>query len=1060
MNRILLIVCICLLPVVGAYGQSITGTLNVCTGNSTTLAGTPAGGTWSSSNPAIAPVSTSGVVTGVSAGVAAITYDIGTGIAVASVTVNATPAPVSGPSSVCVGQYIILYDTTPGGIWSSSSPAVATVNASGMVTGIAAGGTQISYIVPTGCYAIKSVLVNNIPSPIFGASALCVGASATLGSATTGGSWYSSTSSVAIVGTSTGVVTGISPGATTISYVLPSTGCFTTRPLTVNPNPSAITGVLSVCPGTTTALASATTGGTWSSSNIAVASVDMTSGVVTGTSAGIATISYALGTGCHASAVVTVNPLPVVTGSTTVCTGNTSTLSAGCGTWGGTSPAATITAGGMVTGVSTGTATFTFTSCAGCMVTTIVTVNGTPVLAGPAIVCAGTTATLTSSVTGGTWVSSNAAVAGVGAFTGIVSGYAAGAATISYTTAAGCLGTKSITVSVIPMAGPISGITSVCTGTSALLTSPTAGGTWTSSSASIVVVGAASGIITGVSAGTAMISYTVSNSCGTNIATTIVSVNPSSSITGVSPACIGLTATLSGSTGCGTWSSGAATVATVAPLSSGTALVTGISAGTAMITFTPCAGCVSTMIVTINSAPAPIIGASRVCMGTNLALDNATPGGVWSSSNAAVATITTMGSTPGVVTGVSTGVVTMTYALSAGCIATLTMTVVPLPVITASAASAPCGGTYMATAAGGVTYTWSPATGVSCTSCATTAILPYASVIYTVTGTDSAGCSNTATVSVSGNRIFGHVSFSSAYPATPASKVWLIQYDPADSSLTAVDSMLTCDDGGLPYYQFNGKPTGSYMVKAKLLSSIPGTGDYIPTYGSATPYWNAAASISHVASADSQHITLLYGTVLSGPGFISGYVYAGAGKGTAGELPVAGMLVFLKNPVTGVVLNYTYTNASGAYSFSGLSFGNYVIYPEEFSYYTTPSSVINIGPGAESSAANFKKHTDYGTITPFDITTIGVAVTTGNNNIFIYPNPSNGLVTISLGNVSSGKVHVAVTDVTGAVVYRADLDADTAGHAVIDLAGVAGGVYFVSVTTNSLSYYGKLMIQE
>ncbi len=78
----------------------------------------------------------------------------------------------------------------------------------------------------------------------------------------------------------------------------------------VNPNPTAITGVTTVCTGLTTTLNATPAGGTWSSNNTALGSVDAATGVVTGTGAGTPIISYALITGCYVTASVTVNQTP------------------------------------------------------------------------------------------------------------------------------------------------------------------------------------------------------------------------------------------------------------------------------------------------------------------------------------------------------------------------------------------------------------------------------------------------------------------------------------------------------------------------------------------------------------------------------------------------------------------------------------------------------------------------------------------------------------------------------------------------------------------------------
>ncbi len=71
----------------------------------------------------------------------------------ATITVNPLPdaGSISGPSLVCIGSAITLSNTATGGSWVSSNTALATVNTSGIVTGIAAGSPIISYTATNGC---------------------------------------------------------------------------------------------------------------------------------------------------------------------------------------------------------------------------------------------------------------------------------------------------------------------------------------------------------------------------------------------------------------------------------------------------------------------------------------------------------------------------------------------------------------------------------------------------------------------------------------------------------------------------------------------------------------------------------------------------------------------------------------------------------------------------------------------------------------------------------------------------------------------------------------------
>jgi uncharacterized protein YjdB len=72
--------------------------------------------------------------------------------------------------------------------------------------------------------------------------------------------------------------------------------------------PAAIAGSATVCTGSSIPLSDATPGGTWSSENSAVATVDMV-GTVTGVATGSVHLTYTTGTS-YATKFITVNPTP------------------------------------------------------------------------------------------------------------------------------------------------------------------------------------------------------------------------------------------------------------------------------------------------------------------------------------------------------------------------------------------------------------------------------------------------------------------------------------------------------------------------------------------------------------------------------------------------------------------------------------------------------------------------------------------------------------------------------------------------------------------------------
>jgi len=92
--------------------NSITGTASVTIGSTTTLSSTTTGGAWSSSNTAIATISSGGVVNGLAAGTATISYTVTSACGSASATRVVTVTPLA--IGVSYGGGIIAYILQPG----------------------------------------------------------------------------------------------------------------------------------------------------------------------------------------------------------------------------------------------------------------------------------------------------------------------------------------------------------------------------------------------------------------------------------------------------------------------------------------------------------------------------------------------------------------------------------------------------------------------------------------------------------------------------------------------------------------------------------------------------------------------------------------------------------------------------------------------------------------------------------------------------------------------------------------------------------------------------------
>ena len=1100
--------------------SQILGTPIVCAGQTTVLYDTTLGGTWSSSAPGIALVSTSGVVTGNIAGVATISYLLPTGCsATQTVTVYPVPSAITGPSQVCAGANITLADASPLGTWSSSNPSLATVSSTGVVSGISNGTVQISYSYSTGCAATHTVTVNPIPPAITGGPAtVCVGGTLALSDAITGGLWTSSSPS-ATIGSMSGVVTGVTPGTVTITYNL-TTGCSTTTTITVDTALGAITGTANLCVGGSTTLTGSVPGGTWSCSATPVATVGLFSGVVSGLSAGTTIVTYSLGAGCTAMQAVTVNPLPAgISGSSNVCQGGTATLSdiAGPGTWSSSVPS-TATIGsstGIVTGVLPGIVTMTYTLVTGCQATTTMIVNPAPApITGIPQVCVGMTTSLGDATPGGTWscIGPSATIDAVGTVTGVSSG----TSLVSYTGALGCAATIMVTVNNMPSL--ISGSSTVCQGYSTVYTNLVPGGTWSSLSPLIATAGPG-GIITGLNTGVATIVYTVGAGC---MQPKDITVNPTPvPVSGPNTVCATHTITLSDATPGGIWTSGTPLTATVG---SGTGVVTGLAAGMVTISYSNSYGCAALQLVTVNPNPAPITGNTNVCLGSTVVLSNTVPGGIWTSSVPSVATI---GSSSGLVSGLSLGTSTISYTLAAGCSESTIVHVNPLPqLFTVTGGGSYCNGGSgvhigLTGSSVGVNYLLYRGLTATGTFAGTGAALDFGlqtvSGVYTVVATTTAtGCSvsmtGTATILVIAN-------------VTPSVTVHDVPGDTVCAGTAVTFTPVPVNGGTGPVYQW--QVNGINVSVSNSYTFIPADGDIVsvemtsnatcplPAMATGTSALHVNAwGVPSVSIAADPGTTVCQGTIVritptatmggttpvyswmkngAAAGISSNYVYVPVNNDqvycimqssypcrlnntdTSATLvmtidtPLMPVVTITANPGTLINIGQTETltahvvNGGTSPAYQWLRNGVPITGATDASY----TSNIYGYPAADSmtvwvTSSGLCTATGYEWIY-ITVTPVGVQNVTGGSDLTLIPNPNKGAFMIrgTIGTGADEQLSIQVTDVLGQEVYTGTLTARKGKlNERIELSNISNGMYMVTLRTATGSQVFHMVIEQ
>ncbi len=301
----------------------------VCLHDSAFVATSLPGGTWTIGDPSIAVVSTSGYIIGHAAGTTMITYTVTNAYGCSAevhnfFTVMAIPDTgiLNVPDSICLNTSTSVGSSAGGGFWTSSDTSIAIIDSFGNLSGVDTGYVTLTYTVTNwhcSNYATHTTHVITAPyvPAISGENIMCLGGVITLSDALPGGYWVSADESIVTVD-SFGGVTGVGTGTTFIGYVVVNM-CgrgYAIDTITVVPPTPPITGVAAVCSGSTTTLANIVPGGTWSSSNTDVATVDPATGVVTGVGYGTTTITYTATSPCGLFTVtvnVMVDMAPIIT---------------------------------------------------------------------------------------------------------------------------------------------------------------------------------------------------------------------------------------------------------------------------------------------------------------------------------------------------------------------------------------------------------------------------------------------------------------------------------------------------------------------------------------------------------------------------------------------------------------------------------------------------------------------------------------------------------------------------------------------------------------------------
>jgi hypothetical protein len=985
-----------------------SGSTAICQGASVTLTASPAASYLWNNNATTQSITVS------STGSYTVEVINATGCASAisaptTVTVNALPIAAiaaNGSTVFCQGGSVGL--TATGGstyLWSNNATGAtlsATTNGVYTVTATNANGCQATS---------NAINVTVNPAPVAaitanGPTSFCQGNNVVLTASGNGAIvWTNAQTAQSITVSTAGsyayTITGANGCSSTATPTVVAVGTLPIVP--------AITGANNVCSGASTVFSNTMTGGTWTSSNAAIATVNAL-GSVSGASVGSSTISYQVSqSGCAATVtkVINVQSAPVASisalGATSFCQGANVTLVSSPGTtytWsnGATTQNVTLNTAGPITVLVTGT-----NGCSATSAPQTITVNALPILdpiAGASIVCVGSTGTISNTTAGGTWTSANANVAVVNAATGMVSGNTAGTAnmTYSYTNANGCSASVSapVVIQALPSAATtVAGSTVFCQGGSVTLTAPAAASyLWTPGGETTQTIAATAG-------GT--YSVLVSNgACSATSPATIVTVNtlPTASISSTSTSiCQGGSVTLTAAPATSyAWSNGATTQS-----------ITVASAGNYGVTVSNVNGCTSTSaptIISVGSLPASYIsaaGATTFCNGSNVVL----------SANAGAAYLWSTGATTQNITVNASGIYFVTITNASGCSSVSNEIVVSaqqsfVATATAVGPTAVCDGAYVTlVASSGSSYLWS-------NGATTQGINAGVNGNYNVTVTNALGCTSTSSniavtvlpVPTAGITAVGATTFcegESVVLTGTGGNTYIWNSNLNGPSIIATQGgtyVVTayaangCSDAAEVVVNVNEVPSGSLILDGNAVL-CPGESLVISAQPNNTYTWSTNATTQSITvTSPGSYSALLTG--LNGCSSNSDVVIVTAGAATSSTI-----------------------NATGSSSYTL----NEVVYTQSGTYTQT---LLNAAGCDSTITLNL---------------TLTVGIEEGDiTDVTLYPNPTSESFTIQTSAPVYGTFNIV--DAQGKLVFSGDM---TGVETKVNISSVARGIYYLRI---------------
>jgi len=379
---------------------------------------------------------------------------------------------------------------------------------------------------------------------------------------------------------------------------------------------------------------------------------------------------------------------------------------------------------------------------------------------------------------------------------------------------------------------------------------------------------------------------------------------------------------------------------------------------------------------------------------------------------------------------------------------TVTVTGPPITVgVTATPSGAICLGTSVSlSGTGASTYSWSGGifNGVPFTPSATTT--------YTVTATGAFGCTATATHTVVVNPL-------------P-----VVSYTVSPNDSVCPNSTVTLSGTGADTYVWTGGITDAtpFIIPSTTTYTVTGTDVNGCTATATATIWTSSGTLTYNAFPND---TVCEGTeiTLTGTGG-SGYTWIGGGVVDGVPFtPTASFTTILSgtdafgcagNISVDIVVNYNPVVNLGPDTVVGVGFYELDAGNIGSSYIWNSNGMLN----TQSIFVN-NNGTYYVEVTDqngcFGSDTVNVTFSLAGLDdldgidLTLYPNPSNGIFTLSLSDMPRGKVLLRLVDELGQVIYANELQAQTQTY---DFSYLRAATYYVQLITNNGSVTKPIII--